>query len=62
MSTGCDMENGELSEAFAEEWSLAIADAALRDDEDAADLAATGKSLVEAYLSEAARSVKPKAI
>lgn len=30
MGTGRDMEFGELSEAFAEEWSLAIADAALR--------------------------------
>lgn len=56
------MENRELSEAFAEEWSLAIADAALRDDEDVTERALTGKILVEAYLSEAARSVKPKAI
>ena len=39
MSTGRDMENGELSEAFAEEWSLSIADAALRGDEDATELA-----------------------
>jgi len=62
MSTGRDMENGELSEAFAEEWSLAIAEAALRDDEDATELTTTGRILVEAYLSEAARSVKPKAI
>ena len=56
MNTGCDMENGELPKAFAEEWSLAITDAALRDDEDEADLATTGRILVEAYLSEAARS------
>ena len=62
LSTGRDMENGELSEAFAEEWSLAIADAALRDDEDARELALTGKILVQAYLSEAARSVNPRAI
>ena len=33
-------------EVFAEEWSLAIADAALRDDEDATELALTGKILV----------------
>ena len=39
MSTGRDMENGELSEVFAEEWSLAMADAALREDEDAGELA-----------------------
>jgi len=62
MSTGRDMENGELSEAFTHEWSLAIADAALRDDEDATELALTGKILVDAYLSKVARSVKPKAI
>ena len=62
MSTGRDMENGELSEVFAEEWSQAMADAALRDDEDAAELATTGEVLVQAYLSEAGRSVKPKAI
>lgn len=37
LSTGCDMENGELSEGLAEEWSLAMADAALRDDEDATE-------------------------
>ena len=43
MSTGCDMENGELSQAFAEEWSLAIAEVALRDDEDATELATTGR-------------------
>jgi putative RecB family exonuclease len=62
IGTGRDMENGQLSEAFAEEWWLAIAEAALRDDEDATELATTGRILVEAYLSEAARSVKPKAI
>ena len=62
MNTGRDMENGELSESFAEEWSLAIADAALRDDEDATELALTGKILVEGYVSEAARSVNPRAI
>ena len=62
ISTGRDMENGELSEAFAEVWSLAIAEAALRVDEDSTELATTGRILVEAYLSEAARSVKPKAI
>ena len=62
MSTGRDMENGELSDAFVEQWSLAMADAALRDDENATELAATGKVLVEAYLSEAACSVTPKAI
>lgn len=56
------MENGELSEVFAEEWALALSEAVLRDDEDVTDLALTGRILVEAYLSEAARSVKPKAI
>ena len=30
-----DMEAHDLREVFAEKWSLAIADAALRDDEDA---------------------------
>jgi RecB family exonuclease len=62
MSTGRDMENGELSETFAEEWSLAMADAALRDDEDATELAITGETLVRVYVTEAARSVKPKAV
>jgi RecB family exonuclease len=62
LSTGGDMENGELSEVFAEEWALALSEAVLRDDEDVTDLALTGRILVEAYLSEAARSVKPKAI
>ena len=40
ISTGRDMESQELREVFVEEWSAAIADAALRDDEDADELAA----------------------
>lgn len=39
-----------------------MSQAVLRDDEDAAELAATGKVLVAAYLAEAAPSVKPRAI
>ena len=62
LSTGRDMETQELREVFAEEWSLAIADAALRDDEDADELAATGQILVAAYLTEAAGPLQPQAI
>src|SRR5271165_2150907 len=40
ISTGGDMETQELQEVFAEEWASAIADAALRDDEDADELSA----------------------
>lgn len=45
MSTGCDMDAGELSAAFMEEWSLAIAEAELPDNEDATELAFTGQML-----------------
>jgi hypothetical protein len=49
LNTGHDMETRELSEVFSAEWSLASADAALPDDEDAEELAATGQILVSAY-------------
>ena len=62
MSTGRDMENGELTAVFAEERSLAISEAVLRDDEDATELALTGKMLVSAYLAEVAPSVRPWAV
>ena len=62
MSTGRDMETQELREVFAEEWSSAIAEAALRDDEDGDEIAATGQILVAAYLAEAAGSLQPHAV
>ena len=48
------MEAEELRGVFAEEWSSATADAALRDDEDADELAATGQILAATYVTEAA--------
>ncbi len=62
MSTVRDMEAKELREVFAEEWSLATADAALRDDEDADELAATGQILVAAYVTEAGGPLQPHAV
>ena len=62
MSTVRDMEAKELREVFAEEWSLATADAALRDDEDADALAATGQILVAAYVTEAGGPLQPHAV
>ena len=62
MSTGRDMETGELAEAFAAEWSAVLPEAELRDDEYAAELASTGKAIVEAYVVQAAPSVKPRAV
>ena len=62
LSTGCDMEAEELRGVFAEEWSLATADAALRDDEEADELAATGQILVAAYVTEAAVPLQPHAV
>jgi hypothetical protein len=38
MSTGRDVEIGELTKAFNEEWSVAMSEAELRDDEDAQSL------------------------
>jgi len=40
------METRDLTEAFNEEWLLAMAEAVLRDDEDATELANTGQVLV----------------
>lgn len=62
MSTGRDIDTQELREVFAEEWALAIADAALRDDEDGDELAATGQILVAAYVTEAAGPLQPHAV
>ena len=62
MSTSLDMEPGEVTEAFNEEWSGALSEAELYDDEDAAQLATTGQVLVAACLAEAAPSVKPRAV
>src|SRR5208337_2755256 len=61
LGTGRDMEAKELREVFDEEWSVAIANAELRDDEDADKLAATGQILVAAYLTEAAGPLQPSA-
>ena len=53
VSTGRDMENGALAEAFNAEWSTALSEAELRHDEDADELAATGQILVAAHVIEA---------
>jgi hypothetical protein len=45
LKTDHDMVTRELSEVFSAEWSLASADAALRDDEDADELTAAGQIL-----------------
>ena len=62
MSTGSDMESDALAEAFNAEWSDALSEAELRDDEDPADLASTGKAIVEVYVAQAAPPVKPGAV
>ena len=49
--TGRNMENGELSEAFADEWSPAVADAALRDDEDESVIAEKWEAIVSLGLA-----------
>jgi len=56
------MEAEELREVFGEEWSSAIADAALRHDEDADELATTGQILAAAYVTDAAAPLHPRAI
>jgi putative RecB family exonuclease len=62
LSASHDMEAEELREVFAAEWSTVIAEADLRDDEDAYELAATGQILVAAYVIEAAGSLQPRAV
>ena len=62
LTTRRDMEAEELHEVFAEEWSTAITEADLRDDEDGDELAATGRILIAAYLAEAAGPLLPHAV
>ena len=62
MSTGRDLQTGDLAEAFDAEFSAALSEAELRDDEDPAELASTGRAIVEAYVEQAAPSVKPKSV
>ena len=62
LSTGRDMDAKELREVFAAEWSTAISEADLRDDEGADELAATGQILVATYVTEAAGPLKPNAV
>jgi len=62
MASGNDMEPAEVREIFAQEWKLASVDVELREDEDASELAETGEALATAYISEAARSVQPRAV
>jgi RecB family exonuclease len=62
LSTGRDMEATEQREVFAEEWALAIADAAVREYEDVDELAATGQILAATYVTEAAGPLQPHAV
>jgi len=62
LATGCDLKPTEARGVFAREWMLTSADAELRDDEDADELAATGEALTTAYISEIASSVQPRAV
>ena len=59
LSASHDMEAEELREVFAAEWSSVIAEADLRDAEDADELAAAGQILAAAYLQEAAAPLQP---
>ena len=56
------MQPAEVREVFAQEWILASTDTELREDEDANELASTGHALVTTYISDAARSVEPRAV
>jgi len=62
LNTRRDMEAEELREVFAEEWSAALAEATLRDDEDVDELAATGQILAATYVTEAAGPLQPHAV
>jgi hypothetical protein len=62
ISTHRDLAMEEIRPRFDEEFAMAIADAELRDDEDAADLAAMGDAMLSVYLPEAAPSIQPTAV
>jgi putative transposase len=56
------MDAAEVRNVFREALASTLAEAELRQDEDASELAATGEALVSNYVGEAARSVQPPAV
>jgi len=62
LTSGRDMKQAEVQEVFEQEWILASDDAEFREDEDAAEFAATGEALVNTYIKDAAASVQPSAV
>ena len=61
-STHRDAPMDEMRARFDEEFVLAMADAELRDDEDAAELADMGNAMLAVYMTEAAPSIQPGAV
>ncbi len=62
MSSKRDMDVAEVRHVFAQAWASASADAELREDEDASELAATGEALVTTYINNVAPSIEPRAV
>lgn len=56
------MDVAEVRDTFRQAWASNSAEAELRDDKEAGELAATGEALVTAYVGEAARSIEPRAV
>ncbi len=56
------MDVAEVRDVFAQAWASASADAELREDEAASELAATGEALVTTYIGNAAPSIEPLAV
>lgn len=62
ISTSCDMPFDELRVLLGNQFTMAVAIAELRDDEDAAELAAVGEAMLSVYMKEAAPSIRPAAV
>jgi putative RecB family exonuclease len=62
MNSKRDTDAAEARDVFHQAWASTSAEAKLRVDEDADELAATGEALVTAYVGEAARSIEPRAV
>ena len=62
ISSGHDMDAAGVRDEFRQAWASNSAEAELREDEDASDLAVTGEALLTTYIGEAARSIEPRAV
>lgn len=62
INTHRDTPMDELRALFLDEFAMGVADAELREDEDAAELASMGDTMLSDYMSDAGPSIHPAAV